>query len=82
LSDEELDWIAKYRAALDSRSGEGSSSGKIKAAIRRLWRSLSLGISPKTADSSVQPQKAGSVPAKKLSKSEGSAMAKSDTKAS
>jgi hypothetical protein len=78
LSDEEQDWIAKYRAALDSGAGQGSSTGAVKAAIRSVWRLLGFGIPLKTADSSAEPLPS----ARKLSQSKVPPAKKSDTKAS
>jgi len=78
LSDEELDWIAKYRAALDSGTGKGSTGGKINAAIRRVWRLLGFGISSRAVGSSALPLPSS----RKLSKSEGSPVEKSNTKVS
>jgi hypothetical protein len=51
LSNEEQDWIAKYRAALDSEQGRRSLAGALIAAIRRVWQSLGLGTSSQTPDS-------------------------------
>ena len=83
LSDSEHDWIAKYRAALDSEQGRLSSASRFITAIRRVWQSLVPWISSQAADSSVPPSETGRPLAKKVSQREVSpAQEERDTKAS
>jgi hypothetical protein len=84
LSDQEQDWIAKYRAALDSEQGRRSSAGALIAAIRRALQALGLRSS---TDTPVPAREIGSScrdhsTAKKLSQRDVSMHVDRDTKAS
>ena len=70
MSDQEQDWITKYRAALESEQGRRSVASAVIAAIRRAWQSLGLGASSKATDSTAQPLKTGSPSARKVAQRE------------
>jgi len=83
LSDNEQDWIEKYRAALDSEQGQRSSASIVIAIIRRAWHALGLRISSKATSSSAQPPETEGPPTKKVSHRELSPVqGDRDTKAS
>lgn len=83
MSDNEQDWIAKYRAALDSEQGRRSAASTVIAAIRRFWRSLGLGLLSRATDSSPQPIETEIPAVKKIAQREVSpAQEERDTKAS
>jgi len=46
LSDQEQDWITKYRAALAAEQGKKSSSDTLLAALRRIWDALQAWMAP------------------------------------
>jgi len=78
LSDQEQDWIAKYRAALDSERGQKSFAAIIMAVFRRIGRSIGAGA----ASGAVEQHETANPVRKPASHDVSPAQEERDTKAS